>query len=189
MPDPNNTPLEKGTKGKAKLVDRLTVWDLLFAGDIKTALQIAVRDVLGPKLRNTMAEFSDTVIRSFIYGADNYKTSYGSESSKTNYRVISTNNQLLPASQSRGANRYDAITLEFDSYVAAQDAREYVQNYINNYGSCSVLRILAYVDESTIPNDDYYGWTNIDSASITPRGRGNFTLNLPKPMELERGKR
>lgn len=190
MPEPNNTPLEKETKGKAKLVERFTVWDLLFAGDIKTAWHIAVKEVLGPKLQNMIAEFSDTVIRSFVYGSNNYKSSYGSDSTKMNYRVISNNNQLLPASQSRGASRYDAITIEFDSYVEAQDAREYVQNYINNYGSCSVLRILAYKDISTIPNDDYYGWTNIDSASITPAiERGKYRLNLPKPMELERGKR
>lgn len=186
MPDPNNNPLEKGTKGKAKLVDRLTVWDLLFAGDIKTALSVAVKTVLGPKLQNLIAEFGDTVIRSVVYG-DDFKSSYSNTGSgNINYRVISNNNQALPSSQTRGGSRYDAITLEFPSYVAAQDAREYIQNYIRNYKSCSVLRVLAYVDESTIPNDDYYGWTSIDSASITPVGRGKYVLNLPKPMELER---
>lgn len=188
MAEPNNAPVQKGIKGKAKMVERLGVWDLLFAGDIKSALQIGIRDVFGPKIRNMIAEFSDTVIRSLIYG-DEYKSSYAVDSRKTNYRVISTNNQLLPASQSRGGGRYDAIAIEFDSYVDAQGTKEYIQNAIRNYGSCSVLLALGYADQPTIPNDEYYGWTNVDSASITPRGRGNFVLNLPKPMEIERGKR
>ena len=127
MAEPNNIPTEKGIKGKAKMVERLSVWELLFAGDFKSALKIGIRDVFGPRLRNMMAEFSDTVIRSFIFG-DEYKSSYTPDNSKTNYRVISTNNQMLPASQTRGGNRYDAITLEFDSYVDAQGTREFIQN-------------------------------------------------------------
>lgn len=189
MAEPNQEPVKKGIKGKAKMVE-LGVWDLLFAGDIKTALQIAVREVLGPKLKSTISEFSDTVIRSFVYG-DDYKSAYDSSSvGRTNYRVISNSNQpLLSSPTTRGGGRYDAMAIEFESYVDAQGMREFIADSIKTYGTCTVIRAFSFADQPTVPNDNNFGWINIDSASITQRGRGKYVLNLPKPIEIDSSKR
>ena len=189
MPEPNNTSVPKGVKGAVKKVERLGVLDLLFAGDIKTAFQVAVKDVLGPKLQDILVNFSDTVIRSFIYG-DNYRSSYDSRSNSgtfNNYRIISSGGQNQTGSyQTKPGDRYESITLVFEYYEDAKNAITFIQNSIVQYKVCSVLNVYDYTGQQTTPADDRYGWRSI--GDIRPeKSRDGWVVRLPKPMEIEKG--
>lgn len=185
MPENTTPSTPKGIKGTVRKVERLGVFDLLFAGDIKTAFQVAVKDVLGPKLQDILVNFSDTVIRSFIYG-DGYRSSYDSRSSgNTPYRIISAQNQPQSNYQTRPADRYSAIAYEFDSYEDAKNAIAFMQQTLRDGKIFSVLNFYDYTGQQTTPADDKYGWTSI--GDIRPdRTRNGWVVRLPKPMEIDR---
>ena len=178
MAEPNKSPI----KGTVKKVERLGVVDLLFAGDIKSAFQIAIKDVLGPKLQDILVNFSDTVTRSFVYG-DNYRSSYDNRSGNTNYRLIS--NGQSGSYQTKPAERYDQVTYAFQDYEDAKNAIAFIQESIAKYQVFTVLNFYDYTGQKTTPADDRYGWTNI--GDVRPeRTRDGWVIRLPKPMEIEK---
>lgn len=182
MPEPNNTNVSKGVKGTVKKMERLGVLDLLFAGDIKTAFQVAVKNVLGPKLQDILVNFADTVTRSFVYG-DNYKSSYDQKSGNTNYRIISSGN-TTQTYQNKPADRYEAFSLEFESYEDAKNVINYIYDSISRYKLVSVLNVYNYSGLATNPIDNNYGWSNV--GDIRPeKGRNCWIVRLPKPMEID----
>ena len=178
MAEPNKSPI----KGTVKKVERLGVFDLLFAGDIKSAIQVAIKDVLGPKLQDILVNFTDTVTRSFVYG-DNYRSSYDNRSSNTNYRLIS--NGQTQNYQTKPMNRYDQVVFAFQYYEDAKNAIAFIQESIAKYQVFTVLQFYDMTGQQTTPADDRYGWTSI--GDIRPeKGREGWIVRLPRPMEIEK---
>lgn len=185
MPEDNKTN-KQGVKGKVREVNPIGVLDLLFAGDIKTAFKVAVKEVLGPKLQEILVNFTDTVTRSFVYG-DDYRTSYDTRSGSTNYRVISNSNNQNRISSSKPSDRYETIAYEFESYEDAKNTIAYIQNSIKQYKVFSVLNFYDYTGQATTPGDNRYGWTSI--GDIRPESsRNGWIVRLPKPMEIDTDK-
>ena len=180
MAEPNDN--KSIIKGTVKKVEKLGVIDLLFAGDIKTAFEVAVKDVLGPKLQDILVNFTDTVTRSFVYG-DNYKSTYDNRSGNTNYRIISNSNNN--SYQSRPSDRYEQVAFAFQYYDDAKNAINYIRDSLAKYHVFSVLNFYDLTGQQTTPADDRYGWTSI--GDIRPeKTRDGWVVRLPKPMEIEK---
>lgn len=185
MPESSNTNVPKGVKGTVRKVERLGVFDLLFAGDIKTAFEVAIKNVLGPKLQDILVNFADTVTRSFVYG-DNYKSSYDQRSGGTNYNkisIISSGNQTQTY-QSKPADRYESVTFEFDSYEDAKGVINYIHESIAQYRLVTVLNVYNYAGLPTNQIDNNYGWSSM--GDIRPeKSRNGWVVRLPKPMQID----
>ena len=179
MPDPSNDS-RKVVKGEVRKLERLGVFDLLFAGDVKTALKLAKSEVLKPRLMDMIVNYVDAFVRSFVYG-DEYASHASIGGGNTNYRTISTstNGQVKPA------DRYDVSTFEFNYYEDAKNVIAELQNTIKKFNKATVFDFYDFAGQQTVQTDYNYGWTSI--GDVKPeRTRTGWIIRLPKPIPIGR---
>ena len=181
MSDTNNES-RKIVKGEVKKMERLGVFDLLFAGDIRSAYRLAVREVLRPRLMDIIVNFVDTVTRSFVYG-DDAPAHDPAKTGNTPYRTISTSGGVTV--QAKAPDRYDVGTVEFAYYEDAKAVIDGLRNQVHQFKYATLGDFYDFAGQGTVTNDFNYGWKSI--GDIRPeRTKNGWVIRLPRPIPIER---
>lgn len=174
-----------------------------FLGDSPDSVKNYVIDeVLIPSIKNLISSVVTSSINSLLYGQGNGPTGYYGQrqSSVRNYNSapwepIGRPQRIdynKPASSYRSAVQSRQINVDdviFDTEQAAQNAIIQLQEYIDAYGSVSILRYYDICGVSANFAQNGYGWTTTRDMNVirfydTSRGDYRFKISMPPAIPL-----
>lgn len=198
------TTLEKKERPHAKPVAKRvevkeTVWkkfksDFL-AEDVGDIGDYLVKELIIPTIKDTFMNFLAAALWGDRRGGTVYRDSRGQR--RTDYNGISrtarvgsdreerSNSRRDRENYSEGRPDFDLDNIVFSTREEADIVLTRMEDYMDDYGQVTVGYLMELMDESCPYTAEYYGWRNLDRASIR-RVRNGHQLMLPRPVRLER---
>lgn len=154
--------------GDAELKPRDSLWSMIFAGDIETAIKTTITSVIVPKISETLTESVNTAMNSFVYG-DDYVPSVSSKG--TNYNVISTSKSQSKArtrSEKMVADHRNVRDILFKDKAKAINVKLELEENARHYPVTTVNDFFDFANmaDQAFSNDDKYGWDNLEGKEI-----------------------
>lgn len=86
-------------------------------------------------------------------------------------------------------SRFDIREYGFERRRDAQEALEEMRRYVREKGRCRVDEYYYICTRKEVGDftDRYYGWRDVNNVTISCRRDGRYYLDLPRPIELDRG--
>jgi hypothetical protein len=163
------------------------------AGDLKSALQYVVMDVLLSAARDTAVEAVQSGMEKLVYGESRrYRGTTTPQSGPTGY--VSYNRyssamagrmsgpQRALSRQARARHNFDEIVLE--ERVDAEEVIDRLFDLVSRYDTATVADLYELVGLASNFTDHKWGWTSLAGAGVT-RTRGGYLLDLPDPEPLD----
>lgn len=152
-------------------------------GDIGTYL---VKDLIVPTIKDVFLNFMTAALWGDRRSGSIYRDS-GRQ--RTNYNGVSRNQaprrERDREDYSAGKRDFDLDNLVFNTREEADIVLTRLEDYMVDYGQVTVGYLLELMDESGPYTAEYYGWRNLDRASVR-RVRNGYALDLPRPVRIER---
>lgn len=167
-------PVKVKRKGELK-----KVMDVFLPEDVTNAKSYIIFDVLIPSIKDFLYESMGTI----LYGEEGRQKR--TSSTKTSYRRFydEKNNRTRDSRRNRSNFEYDDVVL--DSRGEAEEVLAEMDELISIYGFVSVADLYDMVGITQPYTYNKYGWTNLNSASVTKLRGGGYLLNLPKALPLD----
>lgn len=154
--------------------------------DTKSVWSYLLYDVLIPAAKSTISDMISGGTEMLLFGTakgrparrDSNK-SYVSYSSYYNKPAPQTS---LRDNRNRARLNFDDIILE--TRWEAEEVLSHMVDLIENYGVASVADLYELVGIAGSFTDNKYGWTNLNSASVT-RVRDGYLINLPNALPID----
>ena len=170
--------------------------EVFIAGDPKTAVRLAVFEVLLPQARDIAWETISEYFRSLIVGGSRrYRGSTPPQSGPTGYVQYnrysgimgsdrpSTSSSSQRAMSRQGRARHDFDEIVLDSRVEAEEVIDRLFEVVSRYEHASVADLYELVGLASSHTDHKWGWTDLHGAGVS-RVRGGYLLDLPEPQPL-----
>ena len=160
------------------------------ADDMNNVKNYIFLDVLIPTIKDAIVNIVSNGISMLVYGDVQPSKSSGS---RFNYNGI-TNRKVLGNGvnpKAQAAERrvsHDFRDVEFSSRSDALEVLSRMNEYIMDYGNCTVEDFyqFAHQEEFIKFTDRDWGWTQLGNIEIMRLYGGKFALNLPRAERLER---
>ncbi|WP_347256111.1 hypothetical protein [Anaerostipes sp. PC18] len=167
-------PVKVKRKGELK-----KIMDVFLPEDVTNAKTYIVFDVLIPSIKDFLYESMGTI----LYGEEGRQKR--TSSTKTSYRRFydEKNNRARDTRRNRSNFEYDDVVL--DSRGEAEEVLAEMDELISIYGFVSVADLYDMVGITQPYTYNKYGWTSLNSASVTKLRGGGYLLNLPKALPLD----
>lgn len=176
------------TKRKRSL--RKQFQETFVGGDIPTASQVVIFDVLLPMARDTIWEMGSQFLHSLMFGGGGRRGAGVRPPSgpmgNVQYNRMSRGPQLsAPARalsrEARAKHNFDEIVL--DQRTDAEDVIDKLFELVSQYGNASVADLYELLGLTMSHTDNKWGWTNLSGAGVS-RVRNGYLLDLPEPRPL-----
>ena len=159
------------------------------AGDVKTAVQYMVLDVLLPAAKDMVWEAVSEGFHKLIFGdSSRRRGSTPPQSGPMGYvqynrysRSMSSPQRAM-SRQARARHNFDEITLE--SRAEAEQVIDQLFDVVSRYESATVADLYELVGLSSAHTDHKWGWTDLRGAGVS-RTRNGYLLDLPEPNPLD----
>jgi len=195
------------SEASRKKVDRVTSGDVVrkkkslrkqfsetfVAGDMKSAVQYVMFDVLLPAAKDMVVEAGSAGIEKLIFGDSRRRRGASTpQSGPTGY--VSYNRlsgpmgsglnaaQRVMSRQSRAKHDFDEIVL--DSRVEAEEVIDRLFDLVSRYDTATVADLYELVGLAASHTDHKWGWTDLRGAGVS-RIRDGYLLDLPDPEPLD----
>lgn len=175
--------VEKVAKGKTKKKSEIAKFtDIFLQEDMASVKHYILMDVIVPAVKKAVSDVVTNGVDMLLYGegGSNKKSTPASRVSYRSYYDHPNERYSKPQSSSKRYH-YDDVVLE--SRGEAEEVLSRMYDLIATYNVVSVADFYDLVDISCEYTDNYYGWTDIRSASIQ-RTRDGYVIRLPKAMPI-----
>ena len=158
------------------------------AEDMNNVKSYIVLDVLIPTIKDAIVNIVSNGISMLVYGDLQPSKSGG----RFNYNGITNRrNGINTSPKAMAASRrvsHDFRDVEFDSRSDALEVLSKMNEYILDYGNCTVEDFyqFAHQEEFVKFTDRDWGWTQLGNIEIVRLYGGKFALNLPRAERLEK---
>ena len=184
---PKATPVVKGTvTSKETSMVKRTARNVL-AEDMNNVKSYIILDVLIPTIKDAIVNIVSNGINMLVYG-DSVPVKNGT---RYNYNGITNrkNNSITP--KAMAAERrvsHDFRDIEYETRGDALEVLSRMNEYIEDYGSCTVEDFYQFSKQSKYAKftDRNWGWTQLGNIDIIRLRGGRFSLNLPRAERLEK---
>jgi hypothetical protein len=187
----NITSVVSGGVSRKKKSLRKQFSETFVAGDVKSAMQYVVLDVLLPAAKDMIVEAGSQGLQKLIFGDTRRRGSTPPQSSPTgyvSYNRYSMGNRYLSGPQralsreARSRHNFDEIVLDERSEAEAVIDRLF--EVVSRYESASVADLYELVGLASTHTDHKWGWSDLTGAGVS-RIRGGYLLDLPEPEPLD----
>lgn len=151
--------------------------------------QFVLYDILVPTIKETIADIVTRSVEMLFYGSSGKPRRYGNGSiiNYGNFSNAARSSRPVNYANPRTGRQYEHII--FESRADAEETLDMLCELISQYGSVSIsdLNELAGL-QSNGYTDQYYGWTNLATASVMrlrDNGQTVYTINLPRAVDLK----
>ena len=162
------------------------------AGDMKSAVQYVMFDVLLPAAKDMVVEAGSAGIEKLIFGESRRRrgatppqagpTGYVSYNRYSGPMGTGLNAaQRVISRQSRARHDFDEIVL--DSRVEAEEVIDRLFDLVSRYESATVADLYELVGLASTHTDHKWGWTDLQGSGVS-RVRDGYLLDLPDPEPL-----
>jgi hypothetical protein len=172
--------------------------ETFIGGDAKTVGLYIVYDVLLPAVKDTLADAMSQGVERMLFGEARPSTRRSSnrgpgQGSYISYNRYAPNQPRQDARYGRqdppSISRRARATHDFDEIVLASraEAEEVIDQLfaiLERYESVAVSDLYELVGITNTPQDEKWGWNNLQGASVS-RVRNGYLLNLPKTEPLD----
>lgn len=157
--------------------------------DVEDVKGYILFDVIIPMIKDVIVDAGIATLESIFYGVSGGRYSSRRSSGRTNYGKISTNSgrdriRDRENARVRGGARYSCEDVILDSKSDAEEVLSQLVDLIEDYGAASVADLYDMVGISGQFTDNYWGWTDLSSAT-TRRVHGGFLIDLPKTVNIK----
>ncbi len=161
--------------------------DNLFAGDLNSVKNYVINEVIIPGVKqvvmDTLHDTVDIIFKGEVSSTKrNKKSGQNREyySYQSCYKVEDTR-RAQPA-----RTRYSFGDLYFETRGDAEMVLDSLQEKLDECdGVVSVLDLYDMIGKDTTPNDNKYGWSNLDSARVVRTRDGEYILKLPRALPID----
>jgi hypothetical protein len=162
------------------------------AGDMKSATQYVVFDILLTAARDMVVESVQGGIEKLFYGDTRKRGSTPPQAGPAgffNYNRVSTGPVVSRMSSPQRAmsrmarSRHDFDEIVLTSRTEAELVIDQLYEVINRYGTASVADLYELVGINGSHTDQKWGWTDIRGAGVN-RVRDGYLLDLPMPNAI-----
>jgi hypothetical protein len=159
------------------------VTDVFLTEDINNVKSYIFSDVLIPSIKKALYDMVVGALDMSMFGGTGRSGKKSGNASYVSYNSISQHRD--PISYSRGASTGQALdNIVFNSRGEAEEVLDRLTEAIRVYGQVSILDLYDLIGESSTPQDDKYGWTNLRNAGIQ-RVRDGYLLKMPRAMPID----
>jgi len=195
------------SEASRKKIDRVTSGDVVrkkkslrkqfsetfVAGDMKSAVQYVMFDVLLPAAKDMVVEAGSAGIEKLIFGDSRRRRGASSpQAGATGYVAYNRLSgpmgsglnaaQRVISRQSRAKHDFDEIVL--DSRVEAEEVIDRLFDLVSRYDTATVADLYELVGLASSHTDHKWGWTDLRGAGVS-RIRDGYLLDLPDPEPLD----
>lgn len=161
---------------------------LFLADDVGDIGEYLVKDLIIPTIKDVFLNFMTAALWGDRRSGSSYRDSSGRR--RTDYNGISRNSPRRDRDRDRedySASRreFDIDNLVFATREQADIVLTRLEDYLEDYGQVTVGYLYELMDESGPYTLEYYGWRNLDRASVR-RVRNGYALDLPRPVRIEK---
>lgn len=172
----------KATIRKKNILNRLV--DTFIAEDFSSVKEHVYRDVVVPRIKQTVADVCNNTINMLFFGSSAPRNNWLGSSTNTirysggiNYSGISTSN----ATVSNDIPRFDEFML--DSRADAEHVLDDLRSIIDRFDRATINDLYDLVGMAGKSTYENYGWTSLKGAEVIPIG-DKYYLRMPKPILL-----
>lgn len=188
-PEKEVKPVIKGEVKEKKRSSISKLGKILIGGSLSETVSYLRKDVLVPKLKETIVEAVDKGTDMLVYGEEapaknNRKKGIGMFE-KVSYNATSAPKRRNIESSSKKTR--DFRDLVFETKEDAQNVLDSMLALIEEYDEVSINDLYDLVNRSGNFTDNKYGWTNLSSAKIVrvrSEGEVGWMLDLPPAIYL-----
>ena len=158
----------------------------LLAEDMNNVKSYIILDVLIPTIKDAIVNVVSNGISMLVYG-DAIPSKNGS---RFNYNGITNRKVNVSSPKAMAAERrvsHDFRDVEFQSRGDALEVLSRMNEYIEDYGSCTVEDFYQFSGQANFVKftDRNWGWTKLGNIEIIRIPGGTYSLNLPRAEKLE----
>lgn len=164
--------------------------ETFIAGDLKTAMQYVVFDVLLPAAKDMIVDAGSSGIEKLIFGDSRRRGITPPQSGPTgyvSYNRIAMGPSRLPSPirtmSRRARSRHDFDEIILDSRAEAEEVIDRLFDLVSRYENASVADLYELVGISSTHTDHKWGWTDVRGAGVS-RVRDGYLLDLPEPYPI-----
>ena len=154
-----------------------------FLGDeVDNVRSYLIFDVVVPAIKETLSDAVSKGIDMLLFGE---ARGGGRRNRGGNNTYVSYNEYSRPRNrQSARQARFDFSDIDLDSRSDAEDVLDALEDIIEMYDVARVADLYELVGITGSHTDNKWGWTNIDSASVSRTRNGKYILNMPRPKPI-----
>lgn len=159
---------------------------LFLAEDVDDLGEYLIRDLIVPGVKDVFFNF----LWALFWGdkrsgsaSRSDKTPYYKASQMTKIRTIGASKKE-EQEEPKDTQKFDLSNLRFASQAEARDVLDSMKIYLESYPGVSIGYLQELLGETGDYTNEYYGWTNLQSATIRPTSGGRWLLVLPRPERL-----
>ena len=154
--------------------------------DTKSVWSYLLYDVLIPAAKSTISDMISGGTEMLLFGTAKGRSTRR-DPNKSFVSYSSYYNKPAPRNdirdnRSRARLNFDDIILE--TRWEAEEVLSHMVDLIENYGVASVADLYELVGITGSFTDNKYGWTNLNSATVT-RVRDGYLINLPNALPID----
>jgi len=179
------------TKKKDRLGRKFA--DYFFDENIGDIGEYLVKDLIVPMVKDTIIDFMTAALWGDRRSGSSYRDSNGRR--RTDYAGIGRSSRI-GTDRSRRDDRdredysnprreFDIDNIVFRTREEADAVLTRMEDYMAEYGHVTVGYLYELMEESAPYTAEYYGWRNLDRATIRRVG-GGHELRLPRPVRIEK---
>lgn len=152
----------------------------------KSVGDYVVHDVLIPAAKSMISEMVSGGVEMLLFGQRRGSRTYRDAGrSYVNYSSISSRRDPRGPSISRTSRaRHDFGEIILETRGEAEEVLSHLVDLTIDYGMASVADLYDLVGIESNFTDNRYGWTNLESASVS-RVHGGYLINLPRTQVIE----
>lgn len=159
------------------------------ADDMNNVKNYIILDVLIPTIKDAIVNVVSNGISMLIYGDAAPSKSNGSRfnyNGITNKKGVTTRDLKAMAADRRVTHDFRDVV--FDRRQDALEVLSMMNEYIEDYGTCSVYEFYQFARQEQYAKftDRDWGWTQLGNIEIMRLYGGKFALNLPRAERLEK---
>lgn len=176
-----------------------SIWGMIAdefkVGDVKDVRSYISEDVVPQMIHNGVKKFKDGMfdiitdtIHILVYQSPKQTKKSGGSifSTGDTIKVDYSKKYKSERSERRSESSLSLDYLEFNSRSIAQEVLDEMNRLIRKYDNCSVNDLKQIIQKVGNSEDPNWGWTEEISSSCIRARRGNYILDLPKPVRLHK---
>ncbi len=186
---PHAKPVARRIEGKETAGHKFRT--LFLADDISDIGEYFLKDLVVPTIKDVFMNFMDALLWGNRRGpVSTYRDSGGRR--RTPYDSISRGSSRVGTDRNRdvrdepsGRKEFNLDNITVNTKEEADIVLTRMDEYIDEYGQVTVGYLFELLGESCPYTAEYYGWRNLDRASVR-RVRNGYAIDLPRPVRIEK---
>jgi hypothetical protein len=188
--DKDITRVTSGETVRRKRSLRKQFSETFVAGDLRTAMQYVMFDVLLPAAKDMIVDAGSSGIEKLIFGESRRRGATTPQAGATgyvSYNRIAMGPSRMPSParvmSRRARTRHDFDEIILDSRTEAEEVIDRLFDLVSRYETASVADLYELVGISSTHTDHKWGWTDVRGAGVS-RVRDGYLLDLPEPHPI-----